>query len=202
MSKLIGIGARMAASRAKKQASQVKAAAMLEISDKAYKNYEGEKREIPLSTAIGFCEAFEVELEWLVFGPRPQANEKTAAIVSKTIEALVSEAQERKLALSPNRAAKIGGYIFRNCSHWPCCHRRFGFPLQSSQRRLALGRLLGGPLPTFRHWLHFTDLWPISDPQACRLRLDGNAPSHPTAIQGLSDPALSDRVGSLGSATT
>jgi DNA-binding XRE family transcriptional regulator len=116
MSKLIGIGARMAASRAKKQASQVKAAAMLEISDKAYKNYEGEKREIPLSTAIGFCEAFEVELEWLVFGPRPQANEKTAAIVSKTIEALVSEAQERKLALSPNRAAKIGGYIFRNCS--------------------------------------------------------------------------------------
>ena len=115
MAELAGIGARMAACRAKKQASQVKAAAMLEISDKAYKNYEGEKREIPLSTAAAFCEAFEVDLEWLVFGQGSQSNEKSVAIVSETIEALISEAQQRKLALSPNRAAKIGGYIFRNC---------------------------------------------------------------------------------------
>ena len=115
MAELAGIGARMAACRAKKQASQVKAAAMLEISDKAYKNYEGEKREIPLSTAAAFCDAFEVDLEWLVFGQGSQSNEKTVAIFSETIEALISEAQQRKLALSPNRAAKIGSYIFRNC---------------------------------------------------------------------------------------
>ena len=95
MTDVVGIGARMAAARAKKQASQVKAAAMLEISDKSYKNYEAEKRELPLAVAVGFCEAFEVELEWLVYGTQANAGEKTIAVVSETIEALVSEAQAR-----------------------------------------------------------------------------------------------------------
>lgn len=87
---------------------------MLQISDKTFKNYEAEKREIPLSTAVAFCEAFEVELEWLVLGTQASASGQTVNLVAETIEALVSEALERKLALSPNRAAKIGGYIFRN----------------------------------------------------------------------------------------
>ncbi|TPE58544.1 helix-turn-helix transcriptional regulator [Sandaracinobacter neustonicus] len=113
MTGMQGIGSRLASARANKQVSQVKAAAMLEISDKTYKNYELEKREIPLSTAIVFCEAFEVDLEWLV-GLQANAGEKSVALVSETIEALFSEAQERKLSLSPNRAAKIGTYIFRN----------------------------------------------------------------------------------------
>ena len=116
MTNVVGIGARMAAARAKKQVSQVKAAAMLEISDKSYKNYEAEKRELPLAVAIGFCEAFEVELEWLVYGTQANAGEKTIAVVSETIEALVSETQARKLDLSPNRAARIGSLIFRNCA--------------------------------------------------------------------------------------
>ena len=76
MTDVVGIGARMAAARAKKQASQVKAAAMLEISDKSYKNYEAEKRELPLAVAVGFCEAFDVELEWLVYGTQANAGEK------------------------------------------------------------------------------------------------------------------------------
>lgn len=114
MTELSGIGARLAAARAHKQVSQVKAAAMLQISDKTFKNYEAEKREIPLSTAVAFCEAFEVELEWLVLGTQASASGQTVNLVAETIEALVSEALERKLALSPNRAAKIGGYIFRN----------------------------------------------------------------------------------------
>ena len=116
MTDVVGIGARMAAARAKKQASQVKAAAMLEISDKSYKNYEAEKRELPLAVAVGFCEAFEVELEWLVYGTQANAGEKTIAVISETIEALVSEAQARKLVLTPNRAARIGSFIFRNCT--------------------------------------------------------------------------------------
>lgn len=116
MAKLPGIGSRLAAARAKKQASQVKAAAMVEISDKTYKNYEADKREIPLSTAVAFCEAFEVELDWLVFGDQENAHEKTAALVSEIIEALNAAAQDRNLALSPIRAGKLGGLIFRNCA--------------------------------------------------------------------------------------
>jgi len=87
---------------------------MLQISAKTYKNYEAEKREIPLSTAVAFCEAFEVELEWLVFGTMANAGEKNVAHVVETIEALFSEAKERKLANSAIRAAKVGSYIFRS----------------------------------------------------------------------------------------
>jgi DNA-binding XRE family transcriptional regulator len=115
MTDVVGIGARMAAARAKKQASQVKAAAMLEIADKSYKNYEAEKRDLPLAVAVNFCEAFDVELEWLVYGTQAHAGEKTISVVAETIEALVSEAQVRKLVLTANRAAKIGSFIFRNC---------------------------------------------------------------------------------------
>ena len=115
MTNLAGIGARMAAARANKPASQVKAAAMLEISDKAYKNYETEKRSLPLETAVAFCDAFDVDLQWLVFGTKAGASEKGYGRFSEAIEALMAEAQDRKIALSPNRAARIGGYLLRIC---------------------------------------------------------------------------------------
>ena len=115
MTALIGIGARMAAERARTRVSQAKAAAMLEISDKAYKNYEAEKRELPLSVAVAFCAAFGVTLEWLVLGSQGHSDDRSAALASETVEAITAEAQARKLVLSPARAAKICGYIVRNC---------------------------------------------------------------------------------------
>jgi DNA-binding XRE family transcriptional regulator len=116
MADIVGIGARLAAARAKMQASQVKAAARLEISEASYKNYETEKRDLPLAVAVEFCEAFDVDLGWLVYGTQPNAWEKATVTVSETIEALFSEAQKRKLTLSPSRAAKIGAYIHRTCA--------------------------------------------------------------------------------------
>ena len=47
---------------------QSKVAAILGIADKSYKNYELEKRELPLSIAVKFCEEFDKNLMWLVYG--------------------------------------------------------------------------------------------------------------------------------------
>ena len=116
MTRLAGIGARMAAARNERHFSQVKAAARLEISDKAYKNYETEKREMPLSVAVKFCEAFDVQLDWLVRGSRSMTTDKFTELAEQTIEAIFTEERERRLALTPSRAAKIGSYILRNCS--------------------------------------------------------------------------------------
>ncbi len=47
---------------------QSKVAAILGIADKSYKNYELEKRELPLSVAVKFCDEFDKNLIWLVYG--------------------------------------------------------------------------------------------------------------------------------------
>ncbi len=116
MAGLAGIGDRMAAARAKKQASQIKAAAMLEIADKSYKNYEAEKRELPLAVAVDFCEAFEVQLEWLIYGHQADRADRAAGLVAETVEAVFAEAQQRGLTLSPARAGRVAGYIYGNCT--------------------------------------------------------------------------------------
>ncbi len=41
-------------------------AAAIDVSDRAYKNYEQEKRELPALTALNISEAFRVDLEWLL----------------------------------------------------------------------------------------------------------------------------------------
>jgi DNA-binding XRE family transcriptional regulator len=115
MSTLVGIGARMATTRNQQNVSQVRAAAMLEIADKTYKNYEHEKRDLPLSIAVKFCDRFDVSLEWLVFGQTARSHDRTVTLVKETIEAIYSEALGRKSNLSPGKAAQIGGFIYSNC---------------------------------------------------------------------------------------
>ena len=63
---LIGIGQRMLSVRSQLGYPQSKVAAILGIADKSYKNYELEKRELPLSIAVKFCEEFDKKLIWLV----------------------------------------------------------------------------------------------------------------------------------------
>lgn len=115
MSTLVGIGARMATTRNQQNISQARAAAMLEIADKTYKNYEHEKRDLPLPIAVKFCDRFDVSLEWLVYGQTSVPHDKTVVLVKETLEAIFREAQSRKSNLSPAKAAQIGGFIFANC---------------------------------------------------------------------------------------
>jgi DNA-binding XRE family transcriptional regulator len=115
MEKLRGIGVRMHEVRTRHRFSQSKVAAMLEISDGAYKNYEAELRDLPLETAVKFCELYDVELVWLVYGQIVRGGDQTVSLVTKTIEAVHSEALRRNALLSPQKAGRIGGFVFSNC---------------------------------------------------------------------------------------
>jgi DNA-binding XRE family transcriptional regulator len=71
--------------------SQARAAAILEIAERSYKNYESEIRELPLSVARRFCERFEQDLLWLIEGQRKTAAERDIDLVGDTIEAVVAD---------------------------------------------------------------------------------------------------------------
>jgi len=81
---LIGIGQRMLSIRSQLGYAQSKVAAILGIADKSYKNYEPEKRELPLSIAVKFCEEFNKNLIWLVYGNSLPDNEQSARLARET----------------------------------------------------------------------------------------------------------------------
>ncbi|MEO0750895.1 MAG: helix-turn-helix transcriptional regulator [Pseudomonadota bacterium] len=59
------IGERLRDIRSRHHLSQGEMALRLGLSDRAYKNYELEKRETPLAVAISICDDFGVDLNWL-----------------------------------------------------------------------------------------------------------------------------------------
>ena len=67
---LSGIGLRLREIRKINDITQPVMAAAIDVSDRAYKNYEQEKRELPALTALNISEAFRVDLEWLLAGRR------------------------------------------------------------------------------------------------------------------------------------
>ena len=77
---LIGVGQRMLSVRSKLGYPQSKIAAILGIADKSYKNYELEKRELPLSIAVKFCEEFDENLAWLVYGLAVPDSQRSAEL--------------------------------------------------------------------------------------------------------------------------
>jgi DNA-binding XRE family transcriptional regulator len=95
--------------------SQARAAAILEIAERSYKNYETEIRELPMSVARRLCERFEQDLIWLIEGERVTADEKNVDLVGNTIEAVVAEAKARGVKLTPLKAKKIGRFVYANC---------------------------------------------------------------------------------------
>ena len=91
---------------------QNKVAAILGIADKSYKNYELEKRELPLSIAVKFCEEFDKNLMWLVYGSSVPDSEQSARLAGETAQAVFDHAQTTKKAFSSAEIQKFTHYIF------------------------------------------------------------------------------------------
>ena len=74
--------------RTKLGLSQKKVADILDIAGKSYNNYEHEKRELPLSIAVKFCDAFDVNFPWLIYGlaaPDPQESAELCGEAAKAV---------------------------------------------------------------------------------------------------------------------
>lgn len=91
---------------------QNKVAAILGIADKSYKNYELEKRELPLSIAVKFCEEFDKSLMWLVYGSSVPDSEQSARLAGETAQAVFDHAQTNKRTFSSAEIQKFAHYIF------------------------------------------------------------------------------------------
>lgn len=109
---LIGIGQRMLSIRSQLGYAQSKVAAILGIADKSYKNYEPEKRELPLSIAVKFCEEFNKNLIRLVYGNSLPDNEQSARLARETSQAVFEPADANDKSSSSAEIQKFTQYIF------------------------------------------------------------------------------------------
>ncbi len=109
---LSGVGQRMLRIRSQLGYPQSKVAAILGIADKSYKNYELEKRELPLSVAVRFCDEFDQSLMWLVYGVSIPDAEKSAQLAGETAKAVFEHLKVSKKSFSSTEIQKFTHYIF------------------------------------------------------------------------------------------
>ena len=111
-SMMIGVGKRMLSVRTKLGYPQSKIAAILGIADKSYKNYELEKRELPLSVAVKFCDKFDENLVWLVYGVSSVDTQKSADFAAETARAVFEHCTKSERTFSSEEVKKFARYIF------------------------------------------------------------------------------------------
>lgn len=111
-SMMIGVGKRMLSVRTKLGYPQSKIAAILGIADKSYKNYELEKRELPLSVAVKFCDKFDENLVWLVYGVSSVDTQKSADFAAETARAVFEHCTNSERTFSSEEVKKFARYIF------------------------------------------------------------------------------------------
>ena len=109
---LIGVGQRLLSVRTKLGYPQSKIAAILGIADRSYKNYELEKRELPLAIAVKFCESFEVDLPWLIYGVATPYPKNSVRLVGETVKAVCEFDRSSQKDFTIAELEKFGNYIF------------------------------------------------------------------------------------------
>lgn len=112
---LYGIGQRLKDVRNKHGLTQPVLAAVIDVSDRTYKYYEQEKRELPALAAVKICERFDMNLEWLLTGKGPV--EKSDVRLSQICSfAVLNEKTQRKLDLTDEKTSKIIGFVEEQAS--------------------------------------------------------------------------------------
>lgn len=108
---LIGVGQRMLSVRTKLGYPQSKIAAILDIAGKSYNNYEHEKRELPLSTAVKFCDSFDVNLAWLIYGLAAPDQQESAELGGEAAKAVYEFVVAHEKTYSSSEVKKFVSYI-------------------------------------------------------------------------------------------
>lgn len=110
---LIGVGQRLLSVRTERSYPQSKMAAILGIADKSYKNYELEKRELPLSVAVKFCKEFDQNLGWLIFGTASPDIPYAAEISAEVAKAVFEFVSQSEKSYSSEEVAKFTHYLVK-----------------------------------------------------------------------------------------
>jgi len=86
-------------------------AATIDVSDRTYKYYEQEKRELPALAAVKISEAFNITLEWLLTGKGGIHKTDNPELSEQCSMAVLSEAQSRHVDLPVAKLAKVIGFV-------------------------------------------------------------------------------------------
>ncbi|WP_085892127.1 MULTISPECIES: helix-turn-helix transcriptional regulator [Roseobacteraceae] len=108
---LSGIGLRLREIRKINDITQPVMAAAIDVSDRAYKNYEQEKRDLPALTALNISEAFRVNLDWLLAGRGKIHKSDDPELAEASAIAVLSEAERRGTNLPIAKLGKIIGFV-------------------------------------------------------------------------------------------
>lgn len=86
-------------------------AAAIDVTDRTYKNYEQEKRDLPATAAITICDAFNVSLEWLLAGRGKVRNSDDPELAESSAKAVLLENASRRTDLPIEKLCKIIGFV-------------------------------------------------------------------------------------------
>lgn len=108
---LSGIGLRLREVRKANDLTQQVMAAAIEVTDRTYKNYEQEKRDLPAAAAITICDSFNVSLDWLLAGRGKVKKGDSPDLAERASYAVLAEDSERGKNLPIEKLSKIIGYV-------------------------------------------------------------------------------------------
>ncbi|UWR88060.1 helix-turn-helix domain-containing protein [Phaeobacter inhibens] len=86
-------------------------AAALCISDRSYTNYEQEKRELPASVAVRFCDMFDVGIDWLLTGNEATTSGYPKGIVEAATLAVLNECDTTEQKFPNEKIAQLSEYV-------------------------------------------------------------------------------------------
>lgn len=113
---LSGIGLRLREIRKTNDLTQQVMAAAIDVTDRTYKNYEQEKRDLPAVAAITICDAFGISLEWLLVGRGKARKSDDPELAEACAWAVLSENEVRQAALPIEKLSKIIGFVAAQAS--------------------------------------------------------------------------------------
>lgn len=91
-------------------------AAKLGIADRTYNYYEQEKRELPSSVAVRFCDLFSTNLAWLLVGESAEFSPAQHETLAKSVAAVLNEHQESSRDLSFENLGQFAANVFERCA--------------------------------------------------------------------------------------
>ena len=108
---LSGIGPRLREVRKNYDLTQPVMAAAIDVSDRTYKYYEQEKRDLPAAAAVEICDRFGVSLVWLLTGRGNPNKSDDPGLAESCSLAVLAEHQLRESNLAVEKLSKIIGFV-------------------------------------------------------------------------------------------
>lgn len=91
-------------------------AAAIDVSDRTYKYYEQEKRELPALAAIKICERFNINIEWLLTGKGRELKSDGPHLSEICSYAVMTEHKAHEVNLPIEKISKIIGFVVEQAS--------------------------------------------------------------------------------------